>query len=478
MKVPLFFFVFFTLFISITESRTFDDDIAWAVNTLYGFGVQSDGSFGTKPNLGWKTALAYTANIDFQDWRGKFTDKDTRMDHGLALVRKKIPNNFIWNDWNDDDGWWAVMSLRYYERYGDPFYLQTAINIWNYLNPRWIVPSSKCAAGGMYETQDNTYISSIATNLNIVFSSKLYEITRDTKYLNSAINSVNFIEKWTRGKDCIMDGVDLKSNCGVSTACYTYNTGLYIMGLSFLSAASGNSTYWQKAYTLAGQSLKHQGWFDSQGIMTRDSLNCDDGIAFNGQYVRGFAYMYQSNRQDPNKIILPFLKRQFDSLRSKDRNGDSYGVHWNGPYVKADACSQQAALDAVVAGLIVGGNTDSFQFHIQNKAALSLGVSSNKVVLSPPNSQLWSARRRGNGYYLIVSAAGTCVSSSGSLVACQQDSRDQQWKISPTNDGAWFAFVNAKSGLAMDSKCSHSVGSAVSTSNRSNSDCQKWSFAQ
>ena len=63
------------------------------------------------------------------------------------------------NDYNDDEGWWAIGWVNAYDLTGNQDYLNQAITIYNDIS------QYKSSCGGIYWEKGQTYIASIANGM-------------------------------------------------------------------------------------------------------------------------------------------------------------------------------------------------------------------------------------------------------------------------------------------------------------------------
>ncbi|PRP84118.1 hypothetical protein PROFUN_04109 [Planoprotostelium fungivorum] len=248
-------------------------------------------------------------------------------------------------------------------------YLDIATNMWEKLNPKWI--GQGCVKGAMTWKQGLDYFATISSNLNTVVSAKLYKYKKEQKYLDAALASNAFVEKWGRaGRDCVGDGVN-GTSCKVNYDCTTYNLGIYIMGLSALSEATGNMSYWNEGYRLAVMEVKNKGWFDSKvpGVLGSPGPDCNDFSCFNGQLVRGISSLFTFNYNDRNGTVIPFLARQAEVIWNRDRlTNNTFGPIWIGPANSSRVCDNQCVLPGLFGGFIP---------YYQQRISISVSVSTS-----------------------------------------------------------------------------------------------------
>ncbi|PRP84806.1 hypothetical protein PROFUN_07460 [Planoprotostelium fungivorum] len=426
-----------------------------ASEAMFGYGLMDNGGFKGM-DLTYKTAMIYGALIDHLDWSGSFPGKDDRIAQGLEKVRTVgFPNKFAGNDWDDDPEWWAITAVRYFETLGDPTWLASAIQVWDYVSD-WVIPQdAPCGQGGMLESHSAKYLASIATSLYFTLSAKLHFHLKEDKYLTAALQSKLFIEKYTKGPNCIMDGVAFDHNCSIAADCYTYNTGIYLLGLVELAKTTGDVTYAQTAKDYAKEVFQKKEWYDDRGVLKRDEDNCHDGASFNGQLVRSINNLH---RYFPDPSLSGWLTRQFKAVTSYDREpgGDHYGPFWDGPYTNPTTCSLHSVLDVITSGWsLQSGITDTLTYSIVNAAGNALTAAANGSVIVSHGGSRWSLRRTNGDDFLLLDASGRAVTGPktlGSAVTVEEVTQTdgQLWRIVPEGEERWYTIRNVESGWLLD----------------------------
>ena len=267
--------------------------------------------------------------------------------------RKRGFHNFV-DEYYDDDGWWALAMIHYYDFTGNKQYLQSAVDIFHEMQTGTGTP----CGGGIYWNKDRQYVNAISNELYLSVAASL--ATRDPeskKHLEIAKSQW----KWFKhsgmiNKDhLINDGLDDKcKNNGMQT--WSYNQGVVLGGLAELATATGNTGYLDEAVSIARAAIQHLS--DKQGILTEidkcelKAGNCGrDGQQFKGIFIRNLRYLHNVL---PLAEFRDFIIRNANVIWEKNRNAhDMLGVAWAGPYVDATGASQSCALDAIVAAIAV-----------------------------------------------------------------------------------------------------------------------------
>jgi predicted alpha-1,6-mannanase (GH76 family) len=210
--------------------------------------------------------------------------------------------------------------------------------------------------------------AAIANSLLLVVSSKLYELSKEQKYLDAAekVASWFLVAGLVTGSDpdpqggsafLVNDHVEQDASCSLQATKWSYNSGVLLGGLAHLSTfgTSNSSSYLALAERLASAGMAH--FADSNGVAREtqcegDASCGDDGTQFRGPFVRGLSMLHARNH-DP--AIRAFITRSLRSALDNDCNGHwQFELHWGGPYnIKATCTTQVPVLDLFAAAYAV-----------------------------------------------------------------------------------------------------------------------------
>jgi len=134
---------------------------------------------------------------------------------------------------------------------------------------------------------------------------------------------------------------------------WTYNQGVVLGGLSDLYAATHARTYLDLAEGIADAVISST-LVDAHGILTEPCENGDcgnDGPQFKGIFIRNLAYLSTFNAKP---AYVTFIQNNALSILRNNRSlSNQLGLHWSGPFDKADSTRQSSALDALNAAMRV-----------------------------------------------------------------------------------------------------------------------------
>jgi len=148
----------------------------------------------------------------------------------------------------------------------------------------------------------------------------------------------------------VNDGLD--NNChNNKQETWSYNQGVILGGLLELNKATSNASYFDIARKI-DDAVTQSTHLNPNGILREscESGDCGgDGTSFKGIFVRNLGELDRALKGRP---YLAYLKKNADSAIKSDKNSlNQYGVHFSGPFDKADAARQHSALDLLVSAI-------------------------------------------------------------------------------------------------------------------------------
>lgn len=322
-----------------TNAGTRLDAAATALMQLY------DPGKGLFRSIGWwNSANALTALIDWSRATGS-----TAYRYAVADAFAKNDGDDFTNEYMDDTGWWGLAWVRAYDLTGERRYLDMARKDADYI---WTFEDGVCG-GGIWWRSDKKYKNAITSELFIKLAAQLHDrIPGDTTYLARAekVWAWFFASGMINGDRLVNDGLnDQCKNNGGET--WTYNQGVILGALVELHAATGRAGLLDTARALADASTS-SARLNPGGILREPcESNADvcggDGPTFKGVYARNLGEL---DRILPGRPYRAYLAAQANAAHAKSRTTlDQYGVHWAGPFDRADASRQASALDLLTA---------------------------------------------------------------------------------------------------------------------------------
>lgn len=294
----------------------------------------------------WNAANALETTIDYSI----ITNTQTYTSNIFHTYHKHKHKNFL-NPWfHDDDGWWALTWIKAYDLTGEPRYLDAAKTIFNDMKRGW---DSTCGGGIWWKKKEKTYKNTITNEQFLSVAARLHLRTPGDggpdSYLDWAQRSWNWLKNsgLINQNNLVNDGLNSAcQNNGQTT--WTYNQGVILGGLVDLYKSTKDAALLTQAEAIADAAIRE---LAPNGILREPcEPNCGaDGPQFKGIFIRNLSYLYQTVGKPTYKN---FIIQNANSIWAQNRNQASqFGLSWAGPFDKADAARQSAALDAVNAAI-------------------------------------------------------------------------------------------------------------------------------
>ena len=291
----------------------------------------------------WNGANGLTVLVDFAKL------------NGIADLQATIANTFdrnsqknFLNQYDDDEGWWALGWAGAYELTNDPRYLAMAETIFADMAANW----DDTCGGGIWWKKPKQYKNAIANELFLSVAAKLAGLTTDSPKRAPYLDWAQREWKWfaasgmINSDNLVNDGLDATCHNNHRTT-WTYNQGVIIGGLTMLSKQSGDSKPLEVAQSIALAAMAHL--TDLDGVLhdSCEPARCgNDAPQFKGVFSRNLAIL---NAAVPLPGFRTFLRRNAESIwKNRDSEG-RFGLVWSGPSDVKTAATQISALDALLA---------------------------------------------------------------------------------------------------------------------------------
>jgi predicted alpha-1,6-mannanase (GH76 family) len=263
--------------------------------------------------------------------------------------------NYI-NDYYDDEGWWALAWLDAWEWTGNPEYLDMARYIFKDITSGW----DETCGGGIFWRKGVGYKSTISNELTLLLGARLHMARAGPVNGKSCLQwsvdiwnwllSVNLINE----EGLLQDGVGgRRGDCKINPRVWTYNQGVILSGLVFLSEITGDKKYINQADRIAVAAINNL--VDDAGVLYE--INCEparcngDAEQFKGIFMRHLALLHQYS---PKKEYGEFIALNAKSIWENAMQNGSMppGVSWSIFSEKSNAATTSSALDALNAAFI------------------------------------------------------------------------------------------------------------------------------
>lgn len=257
--------------------------------------------------------------------------------------------NFL-NDYDDDEGWWALAWIDAYDLTGQQKYLSMSETIFADIAGQW---DTKTCGGGVWWNKKTGYKNAIANELFLAIAASLANragsAAEKQKYLDWAEREWAWFKNsgMINAQSLVNDGLDAKNPNACtnnSRTTWSYNQGVILGGLVELSKADRDASLLQQAQAIADGTITHLA--NSNGVLVDHSVTGGDAPQFKGVFLRNLMQLYAAA---PDVHYKMFAEANADSILTNDQDSAShYGALWQGPFDHADATRQTSALDALI----------------------------------------------------------------------------------------------------------------------------------
>ncbi len=306
----------------------------------------------------WNAANALTAVIGYSRHTGDQAYAGV-IETTFAAARRRHAD-FV-NRYYDDNGWWALAWVAAFDLTGDGRYLDAARTIFARNQAGW----DDTCRGGLWWNTDRKYKNAITNELFLTLAARLHQRAPGGhgSYLTWALRAW----EWFGASGLI--GASGLVNDGLTAACannggttWTYNQGVILGGLAALYEITGDRAYTERGESIADAALRElaspasartPGILAEPGEMATARRD-RDRPQFKGIFVRHLCDLYgHSRRPAYAAFILANARSLWDNAQN---SGHEFGLHWAGPFDRADAGRQSSALDALNAAVAVAGS--------------------------------------------------------------------------------------------------------------------------
>lgn len=249
-------------------------------------------------------------------------------DQWYVGIKAKNGNTYE-NNFYDDMEWNALTMLRLYDVTQDEKYLNTAKELWDYIKSGW----NDYAEGGVAWVKDQPWSKNACSNGPAsIIASRVYAITKDEADKQWAID----IYEWEKNTlfnpatGAVYDNIDGRSST-LATFSLSYNQGTFVGAAYELYKITGNEVYLNDARKAANFCISNSGMIDTGNNILRNEGSGDGGL-FKGIFMRYFIQLILEENLDPiykNKFIT-FFNNNADVLWRKGvRKQDLlFGPNW------------------------------------------------------------------------------------------------------------------------------------------------------
>jgi predicted alpha-1,6-mannanase (GH76 family) len=257
------------------------------------------------------------------------------------------------NSYYDDEGWWALTWIRAYDLTGDPHYLGRAEAIFANLTRGW---TSACG-GGLLWSKFSPYKDAISNELFLQVAAQLHSrVPGDVRYRRWALREWHWLHHsgMLRPSGLVVDGLTSSCQPALSSTIWSYNQGGMIGGLLDLEQIIHQHRLLGTARTIANAVI-HSPALSPGGILEepcQPGLACgQDAPTFKGIFVQNLQRLFD---RIGHPAYSDYLLRNAQSLWLRDRQGDGFGLRWQGPFDLSNTARQIAAADLLITQVAAG----------------------------------------------------------------------------------------------------------------------------
>jgi predicted alpha-1,6-mannanase (GH76 family) len=328
---------------------------AYAVRTLQQWYKQDTGLYA-QPTGWWNTANAITVLADYSRATGSTLYFPVMANTFVNASPASHTKDFL-NEYNDDEGWWALAWIDSYDLTNNVQYLAMAETIFADMSTQW---ESKTCGGGIWWTKKNggSYKNAIANELYLSVAASLANREQNTTRKAMYVKWAQAEWKWFKAsgminaQNLVNDGLEQKNpgactNNGHKT--WSYNQGVILGGLVELYKADHDATLLPVANAIASATIAKLVTADR--VFTDGAVHGGDVPQFKGIFVRNLVDL---NKATPDEKYKTFIEVNAKSIWASDQGADyEFGGLWQGPFDSGDATRQTSALDVFVAAIAV-----------------------------------------------------------------------------------------------------------------------------
>jgi predicted alpha-1,6-mannanase (GH76 family) len=304
----------------------------------------------------WNAANALTAVIAYT---GRTGDQAHAGVIETTFRRAPRRNADFVNKYYDDNLWWGLAWAAAFDLTGEVRYLDAARVIFERCLDGW----DDTCGGGLWWSRARKYKNAITNELFLTLAARLHQrVPGDQYYLDWALREWEWFQAsgMISPAGLVNDGLtdDCANNGGIT---WTYNQGVILGGLAALHEITGDPACLARGEAIADAALRAlvtPDEADPPGILTEPleastSPRDGDRPQFKGIFVR---HLHDFARRSGRPAYPAFIEANARAIWTRARNErDQFGLCWSGPFDRADASRQSAALDVLNAAVGLAG---------------------------------------------------------------------------------------------------------------------------
>jgi len=308
------------------------------------------------------------------------------------------------NNFNDDQGWWALACARAYELTSDSRYLTCAENLFATI---WAEQDSTYG-GGIWWRKTPHDQKNVASNATAALTAaRLYGLTANPVYLTRAQNLFSWVDTTLHASDGhVYDHVEGATPGTVVKWDFTYNFGTYVGAATELYEATADSSYLTRAITAADWSVAN---LTAGGTFLYEGVN--DAAGFKTILIRSLMNLVNDHGQSQ---YLPMLPANVTQTWANRRTSDNLvGPNWSastpaGYLQSMTAAAAVSALQLVTPNSYSGTQPHTGVFDAENARSTAISAESTQAgFLGRGYLAGWNANGQSVTFDVVAASAGT-----------------------------------------------------------------------
>lgn len=239
--------------------------------------------------------------------RGEWTEEDARKRAAHPWARHSAKGGYrdFNNEYLDDSGWWGLAWLKLHRLTKEPVYLETAVAVHRHME------AHRLPDGGIiWNLEQQPPVTNAITNgLFLTLSARLFTATRTESYLKQARQT----RQWMLDQK-LWDGTGIVDGPGHQGDHWSYNQGMWILGLLALAEAAGEAGPIDEAAGFT-RSLLEKGGFLTENVLTEKLSHTGwDTALFKGVLARALGELrLVLKRSGRAPDLLPVVERVLEA---------------------------------------------------------------------------------------------------------------------------------------------------------------------
>lgn len=234
------------------------------------------------------------------------------------------------NNFYDDSEWIGLTMIRLYEVTKEEKYLNAAKQLWTWIQTGW---NNKAGGGIAWEYFQNLHSKNACSNgPAAIMAARLYRITKDKAYLDWA-TKIYLWEKATlmnASTGAIYDNVNSKTDV-IEKKTWTYNQGTFVGAAYELYQLTADKTFLNDSRKAAYYCISNASMLDIGNNLLKDEGTGDAGL-FKGIFMRYFVLLIKEPNLDASykRKFLTFFNHNAEILWIKGTNKKTFmmGPNW------------------------------------------------------------------------------------------------------------------------------------------------------